>query len=132
MILQVGVKALLKNKKGEYLLLKRSLEKYPDVGNLWDIPGGRINPGTPLLDNLAREIKEETGLDLTSTPTLIAAQDILKVVDKHIVRLTYTAEIEGDPALNGEEHQEFRWISLEDLKSLTGLDRYTKELIEKF
>ena len=64
MELQVGVKALLKNKEGKYLLVRRSSEKYPEVGARWDIVGGRINPGTPLFDNLKREVKEETGLDV--------------------------------------------------------------------
>jgi len=35
--LQVGVKALLKNKQGKYLLLKRSSVKYPEVEGHWDI-----------------------------------------------------------------------------------------------
>jgi len=42
--LQVGVKVLLKNKAGQYLLLRRALEKYPEIQGRWDIVGGRINP----------------------------------------------------------------------------------------
>jgi len=52
MELQVGVKALLRNKEGKYLLIRRSSEKYPEVGAKWDIVGGRINPGETLLENL--------------------------------------------------------------------------------
>lgn len=60
MELQVGVKILLRNNEGKYLLVRRSSEKYPEVGHYqWDIVGGRIDPGFPLLDNLNREIKEE-------------------------------------------------------------------------
>ncbi len=57
LLLQVGVKALLKNPQGKYLLLHRSAKKYPEVRNAWDIVGGRIEPGTALADNLRREIK---------------------------------------------------------------------------
>jgi ADP-ribose pyrophosphatase YjhB (NUDIX family) len=64
MILQVGVKVLLKNKQGKYLLLKRSLKKYPNVVGTWDIVGGRIDLGVPLVENLKREVKEEVGFDL--------------------------------------------------------------------
>ncbi len=60
MNLQVGVKALLKNSAGKYLLLRRNPEKYPEVGATWDIVGGRIDPGTPLFENLKREVYEET------------------------------------------------------------------------
>jgi len=50
-ILQVGVKALLQNSEGKYLLLRRSLEKYPEIKGRWDIVGGRIDPGSILIEN---------------------------------------------------------------------------------
>lgn len=127
-ILQVGVKALLKNKEGKFLLLQRSEEKYKGAGGMWDIPGGRIDPGTPLLENLKREIQEEAGLKLTREPQLIAAQDILRVPGKHVVRLTYIGSIDGQPTLS-EEHTEFQWVTLKQLKELKNLDPYVKELI---
>jgi len=130
MELQVGVKALLQNKEGRYLLLRRSPEKYPEAGGIWDIAGGRIDPGSPLLENLKREIKEETGLDLNDEPKLIAAQDILRVPGKHIVRLTYTARIDGEPKLDSD-NTEFKWFAREELESLENLDVYFKELLSK-
>ena len=87
-LLQVGVKILLKNKDGKYLLIHRSAEKYPEVKDAWDIVGGRINLGTSLMENLSREVFEETKLKIVGEPKLIAAQDILKT-QRHIVRLTY-------------------------------------------
>lgn len=128
-ILQVGVKAFLKNPEGKYLLLKRSAIKYPESPNKWDIAGGRINPGSPLLENLKREIKEETGLDLTSTPKLISAQDILKVPGKHVVRLSYIALIEGEIILDTEEHEEYRWVTIDEMKKMDNLDQFVKEVI---
>ncbi|MFA6354432.1 MAG: NUDIX domain-containing protein [Candidatus Paceibacterota bacterium] len=128
MELQVGVKAILKNQSGLFLLLRRSEIKYPGAGGMWDIPGGRIDIGTPLLENLKREIKEETSLDLTEIPKLIAAQDIFRSSEKHIVRLTYLGSIEGKPKTS-EEHDAFKWFSKEEIKNLTRLDSYIKELI---
>lgn len=128
-VLQVGVKILLKNSEGKFLLLKRSAEKYPDVENPWDIPGGRIETGSTLLENLARELKEETGLELPKEITLIAAQDILKEA-RHVVRLTYLGNNDPDPILS-DEHSEFGWFTLDELKQLEKLDRYVKELIPK-
>ena len=122
----------LKNSEGKYLLLRKSPEKYPEVGPKWDIVGGRIEPGAPLMENLKREVHEETKLDLTETPTLIAAQDILRVPGRHVVRLTYTGTIEGEPQLD-EEHLEHRWFTMEELKKLgeDELDMYFKELLDK-
>lgn len=127
-ILQVGVKVLLKNPSGKYLLLKRSAKKYPEVNNLWDIAGGRIDPGIPLLDNLKREVQEETKLQLTSEPQLIAAQDILKNTDRHIVRLTYVCEATGEPVLS-TEHDEYKWLTLEEIENLKGVDSYFKKIL---
>jgi ADP-ribose pyrophosphatase YjhB (NUDIX family) len=130
-ILQVGVKALLKNKDGKYLLLRRNPKKYPEVGPKWDIIGGRINPGTPLLENLKREIMEEVGLDYTGRPELVAAQDILKLADKHIVRLTYLGEIDGDPKID-EDHLEAKWFTADEIKKIdvSVIDSFFKQLVD--
>lgn len=127
MELQVGVKAFLKNKDGKFLLLKRA-RNHGTTGE-WDIPGGRINPETPLGENLKREIQEETGLTLSAKPLLIAAQDIIKP-GFHVVRLTYQGIIDGTPKLS-EEHSEYQWMTLEELTRLSPLDSYIKELLDK-
>ena len=54
--LQVGVKTLLKNKEGKYLLLKRNMEKYKNARGSWDLVGGRIDPGTELLEKFKARI----------------------------------------------------------------------------
>ena len=127
--LQVGVKIAMRNADGKYLLVRRSAKKYPEVGPRWDIVGGRINPGTPLMENLRREVMEETGLEISS-PVLIAAQDILRIEGRHVVRLTYIGNAEGTPKLI-EEHTEYGWFTVEEMKNLENLDIYFRELLEK-
>ena len=132
MELQVGVKVLLKNSEGKYLLLMRSAEKYPEAPPKWDIVGGRIEPGVPLLENLKREVKEETDLDLEKDIQLVAAQDILRIPGRHVVRLTYIGEADGNPKIS-EEHTDFKWFTIEEIKSFndTEIDRYFKEVLDK-
>lgn len=129
-ILQVGVKALLQNKEGKYLVLRRAGRKYPGINGTWDIPGGRIDPGTPLLENLKREVMEETGLELKNEVRLITAQDIFGKDNNHIVRLTYTGFISGKPKLDPSEHDEYKWVTLDKLKILDNLDTYLKQIIQ--
>ncbi len=131
MILQVGVKILLKNQDGKYLLIKRSGDKYKNVKGNWDIVGGRINPGTKLLENLAREVMEETQLEITSEPRLIYAQDIIPNEEKHVVRLTYVGETKGDPILDISENVEFKWLSLDEIRRMEDLDIYFKEILDR-
>ncbi|MBY0376831.1 NUDIX domain-containing protein [Patescibacteria group bacterium] len=128
MDLQVGVKILLKNKEGKYLVVCRSAEKYPEAGAQWEIVGGRIDPGTSLFENLKREVMEETGLHIEDEIKLIAAQDILKT-QKHIVRLTYIGEGDGEVKLS-DEHTDFKWVTLGEILKLEPLDTYLKEVLE--
>jgi ADP-ribose pyrophosphatase YjhB (NUDIX family) len=131
MELQVGVKiAILRDNK--VLLLKRAAGKYSDIKtDRWDIVGGRITPGTPLLENLEREVREETQMQIVGQPKLVAAQDILKSPGKHVVRLTFIGQGSGEPVLD-EEHEEYKWLDKESLLALgENLDVYFKELVDK-
>ena len=112
------------------MLVRRNPKKYPEIGPKWDIVGGRIIPGTRLKDNLRREIKEETGLDYPGQPRLVAAQDILKSAEKHVVRLTFVGQLEGQPAID-EESLEARWFSPAEIRQLKpqDLDPYFSDLL---
>ncbi len=133
MELQVGVKVLLKNNSGKYLLLYRSPIKYPDAKIGWDVVGGRIIPGTPLLVNLKREVKEETGLTLLKVEKVLAAQDILRVSGKHVVRITYLGRAKGKIKLDENENLEYKWFTLKELKNLSkkNLDMYFAEVVKE-
>lgn len=132
--LQVGVKVILEREDGSILLLRRNPKKYPEIGPTWDIVGGRIDIGISLMENLKREVKEETGLEIEGEPILLYAQDILNVErfpGRHVVRLTYKASASGEPVVD-EESLEYRWFSREEIKSLgTELDRFFQEVINK-
>jgi ADP-ribose pyrophosphatase YjhB (NUDIX family) len=129
--LQVGVKAFLKNKEGKYLLVKRNMEKYKGAKGAWDIVGGRIDPGSPLIENLKREVKEETQLEIIGEPVLICAQDIMPNAERHIVRLTYVANTKGEPKLDTSENLEYKWLMVDEIKKQEDLDIYVKEVLEK-
>ncbi len=65
----LGLKALIRNSLGQILLLKvdpNHLRNNRDP--YWDIPGGRIHRGEAPATALAREVAEETGLDLSGQP----------------------------------------------------------------
>jgi len=54
--------AIITYPQNQILLVKRSTP--PFVG-YWALPGGRVNPGEMVEKTIVREVKEETGLDVT-------------------------------------------------------------------
>lgn len=131
MQLQVGVKALIKF-DNKFLLLLNNPEIYPEFQK-WSIPGGRIESGISLLENLQREIKEEIGVDLDlNNSRLIDAVDILKP-DKHVVRLTYLIEVNKQiQIVLSKEHIQYKWMNINEIRFLSNLDKYLLEIINKF
>lgn len=97
----------------------------------WDLVGGRIKPGTPLIVNLKREVREETSLKLTGEVQILSAQDILRIKGRHVVRLSYLGKVEGTPKLN-EENTEYRWFTLEEIKKIPSkdLDEYFLKILK--
>ncbi len=133
MELQVGVKILLENEEGKFLILHRNPEKYAwsKDRDSFDIVGGRITTGVPLIKNLKREIKEETGLKVKGEPELLAAQDIIKPdQERHVVRLTYLGIAEGVVKLS-DENLEYKWMDADEISALDSMDKYSKEVLAK-
>jgi ADP-ribose pyrophosphatase YjhB (NUDIX family) len=134
MQLQVGVKIALKDKERRILLLRRSEKVYGEYKHMWkqwDLPGGRIEPGKSLKENLQRELKEELNFNWKGSPTLLAAQDII-MPDRHVVRLTYLDHLSKTPKIKlDNENTEYEWFSVKEMKSLgKGLDKFAKELLQ--
>lgn len=113
-VLQVGVKAVIRNEQGQVLLLKKSYAHVSEKRPSWDIPGGRIKVGEPLLEALAREVTEETGLELVETTGLFHAQDILTNPELHVVRITYLISTCGEVTIS-DEHAEYRWFAQDQI-----------------
>lgn len=78
---------------------------------------------------MKREIKEEVNLDIISEPLLIQAQDIIPSEDRHIVRLTYTSLSDGELILDKNEHDDYKWLTLDEIKELPDLDIYVKDIL---
>lgn len=130
MKLQVGVKALIQNDQGKYLVLRRSVVMANETEPHWDIPGGRIEPEEALRDALNREILEETGMQLDSEPVLLGAQDIfVPSAELHVVRLTYQMQGAGD-IVTSHEHQDAKWATIDEALFLN-LDPYLRAILDQ-
>ncbi|AZK97709.1 MULTISPECIES: NUDIX domain-containing protein [Streptomyces] len=106
---------------GEQLLLTRLSEASPVfLPGLWHLPGGGIDPGEQPGETLAREMWEETGLELASA-RLVDARSYTAHrlgVHWHLVALFYRVELKSGTLKvieTGGSTAEVRWLPLPDL-----------------
>ncbi len=94
---------------GRFLLLKRN-----NAPRVWGLPGGRLNRDEDPNTGIHREIFEETGLTVEIiSPAGIWYGDFGQGI---YISIDYLArKISGDVVLS-DEHADYRWASLDDLK----------------
>jgi 8-oxo-dGTP diphosphatase len=104
---------------GRILVVRRA--RAPAHG-LYTLPGGVVEVGETLVEAVAREVLEETGM--TVEPVALAgfreavARDAQDRVERHFVILCFAARWQaGEPVLN-EELDEARWLDPADLAGL--------------
>ncbi len=108
---------------GDRVLLVRRGEE-PLKGQ-WSLPGGVVEVGETLQSALAREVREETSLD-------IVVGDVIEVLDSlrhdargraeyHYVIIDYACRVRsGTPSLatRGTDADDVRWVAVDELEQL--------------
>lgn len=85
------------------------------LGDLWEFPGGKVEPGETLEAALHREIKEELGISIRIIESLLS---LVHQYDTHEVEVhTYLCDwIDGDLTLH--VHTQSKWLNVSELDSL--------------
>lgn len=124
----VAVKALIKNNKGEYLILKKS--SIEDINpNTYDLPGGRIEFKEKPEEAVLREVKEETGLDVEIVK-IFNCWSFVKDDNFQLVGIDFICNLIGGVETLSKEHDEIIWISNKNLSTLD-LPKWLIKTIEK-
>ena len=110
---------------GRALLIRRGS---PPLLGEWSIPGGLLEVGETIEQGIARELAEETGLD-------VRVVELIEVLDRifpappgsdgkpadpkrpqyHFVILDYLCELRGGSLAAGSDAQEFAWAREDEL-----------------
>jgi len=118
------VTAAIIAKNGKILIAKRKMGK-------WEFPGGRIEAGENLEECLKRELKEELDVEVKKI------KPFMKVSHKYdfgYVEL-HVFIVKCDGEARAKEHEEIRWIGMDDIDYYDFMDadkKVVKELKKKW
>jgi len=121
----VAVSALVRNSKGEVLLIRRAVE--PCSGK-WALPGGKVEFGERLCDAIRRELAEELGLEV-ELGEVIGIEEFM-CQDHHYVIVVFSAEARHYEVVPNREVSEYRWLRLEEALKLD-LTATTRGFLER-
>ena len=112
----LGVSAVVVD--DERLLMVR---RNPDqiLGGLWSLPGGKVAHRERLADALAREVREETGLDVVVGEQVAIHEELPGPrVPGHFVIVAFRATLRGGTLRAGDDAVEAQWVPLHDVRRL--------------
>lgn len=121
--------AFIFNKEGKLFLVKS--HKFKDK---YMVPGGKVEVGESIKDNLIREIKEETNMDIydiefIGVQEMIFDESFWKKI--HFIFLDYKCKTDSEKVVLNEEAQDYVWVTLSEALELD-LDKWTRTVIEKW
>jgi mutator protein MutT len=112
----VGVGAVILNAEGKVFLAKRGREVRNESGR-WEFPGGGVEFGETLENALAREVREEYGLEIEVQELLDVVNHLIPAEKQHWVSPTFLCRVKsGAPSIR-EPHKcdEIGWFTLNEI-----------------
>lgn len=107
----LGACAVIEDAAGRILLVRHTYRRQP-----WGLPGGLVRHGEQPADALAREVREELGVEATIGPVLIAHNASLL----RQLTIYYQVTLQVTPHVDGFELDGMRYVAPDDIAALTG------------
>lgn len=122
-ITKENIACLLINPDKKFLLIQRA-SKDDSLPGFWELPSGGIDEGEDMETSVIREVKEESGIDIS--------KENLKLVDsesysftkengdiKNVTETTYLVSLDNTPeVILSDEHVNYQWVSLLELEDV--------------
>lgn len=94
-------------------LLVAQRARPPELAGLWELPGGKVAPGETDAVALARELREELGIEVVVGARL--GEDVA-LSGTTTLRAYLVTRIDGE--LHPNEHRALRWVRVDELDDL--------------
>ncbi len=127
----LGICALIR--KGDALLMEHRAD-----ADRWGLIGGALDLDESLREGLAREIREETGLEMTSCTLFGTFSDPSRIIaypDGNVIRsviMAYLVDVADHSRLQiSEESRELRWVTPAEWQTLPVAETH-REILDKY
>ena len=106
---------------GRYLIARRT--RPADVAGRWEFPGGKVEPGETERQALAREIREELGVEIAVGERIPGEWPLHGDLVLHLYRATLASgePVPGEP-VPLEQHDEIRWVAPAEFGTVEWID----------
>ena len=113
------------------LLVKRG---QPPLQGQWSLPGGVVEVGETLREAVAREVKEETGLDVEPGPVVEVLDRVQRAddgrVEYHYVIIDYCCSVRGGSLACASDADAAEWVSATEVSAYS-VTPAVKRVVEK-
>ena len=103
--------------QGKVLLLCRRQDDF--MGGIYELPSGVVEEGETLGEALAREVEEETGLELIRSGAYVGSFDYLSGSGRATRQFNFLVEVAPNTQVRLTEHDTYVWVDRETLAELT-------------